>query len=208
MKPTKKARKRRRVSGSERRRIILENALDLFAHRGFHGVSVDEIAAASKITKPVLYDHFSSKQDLYMQVSREIRERLLSAGREVILSSPGIAARIRAGVEAFFVFAEKNLGAIRILLSPPRDEDRLYRSIQVLQDEATASLMKMVLAAGVPAPVNEAGARKLRLQVEFIKRGLHALGEWRIQHPSVSRDVVVDAISDLIRAGLASQAVH
>jgi hypothetical protein len=74
---------------------------------------------------------------------------------------------------------------------------------QVLQDEATASLMKMVLAAGVPAPINDADTAKLKLQVEFIKRGLHALGEWRTQHPSVPRDVVVDAISDLIRAGLA-----
>jgi AcrR family transcriptional regulator len=208
MKPTKKATPRRRVSGSERKRIILENALDLFAHRGFHGVSVDEIVAASKITKPVMYDHFSSKQDLYIQVSREIRERLLSAGRDVILSPPGIAAKIRAGVEAFFVFAEKNPAAIRILLSPPRDEAKLYRSIQILQDEATASLMKMVLAAGVPAPVNEADTVKLRLQAEFIKRGLHALGEWRTQHPSVARDIVVDAISNLIRAGLASSTGH
>jgi AcrR family transcriptional regulator len=202
MKRAKNARSRTRVPGSERKRIILEQALELFADRGFHAVSVDEIASASGITKPVLYDHFSSKQDLYIQVSREIRERLLAAGRDVIQRPHNLAERIRIGVEAFFVFAEENPAAIRILLSPPKDEKKLYRAIQALQDEATASIMKMVLASGLRVPNNQGGARRLRIQVEFIKQGLHALAEWRTYHAATPRDEVVDAISQLIRAGL------
>jgi AcrR family transcriptional regulator len=202
MKRAKNARSRTRVPGSERKRIILEQALELFADRGFHAVSVDEIAFASGITKPVLYDHFSSKQDLYIQVSREIRERLLAAGRDVIQRPHNLAERIRIGVEAFFVFAEANPAAIRILLSPPKDEKKLYRAIQALQDEATASIMKMVLASGLRVPNNQGGARRLRIQVEFIKQGLHALAEWRTYHAATPRDEVVDAISQLIRAGL------
>jgi AcrR family transcriptional regulator len=194
-----------RISGSERKRIILEQALELFASRGFHGVSVDEIATASKITKPVLYDHFASKQDLYIQVSKEIRERLLSAGSAVIMPPRSLAARIRAGVEAFFVFAEANPATIRVLLSPPRDEKKLYRAIQTIQDEATDSIMKMMLAAGVRAPDDEAGIEQLKIQVEFIKQGLHALAEWRMQHAAVQRDLVVDAVSKLIQSLLTTK---
>jgi AcrR family transcriptional regulator len=197
-----KAIARTRVPGSERKRIILEKALWLFADRGFHGVSVDEIASASRITKPVLYDHFSSKQDLYLQVSREIRERLLAAGRNVIQRPRSLAEQIRAGVEAFFIFAEENPAAIRILLSPPQDEKKLYRAIQAVQEEATASIMKTLLAAGLRTPDTEAGTEQLRIQAEFIKQGLHALAEWRMYHTATSRDLVVDAISQLIRAGL------
>jgi AcrR family transcriptional regulator len=193
---------RKRVSGQQRKRIILEQALALFARRGFHGVSVDEIAAAAGITKPVLYDHFSSKHDLYIQVCRHIRESLLEAGRDVIRPPRSMAARIRAGVEAFFLYAEKHPAAIRILLSPPRDDKKLYRTIQAIQDEATASIMNMILAAGVRAPENEAGREQLRIQVEFLKQGLHALAEWRTEHPDASRDSVVDAVSKLIRSGL------
>jgi AcrR family transcriptional regulator len=189
-----------RVSGSERKRIILEQALELFASRGFHGVSVDEIAAASKVTKPVLYDHFASKQDLYIQVSKEIRERLLSAGSAVIMPPRSLAARIRAGVEAFFVFAEENPAAIRVLLSPPRDEKKLYRTIQTIQDEASESIMNMMFAAGVRVPQDKAEIEQLKIQVEFIKQGLHALAEWRMQHAGVPRDLVVDAVSNLIGA--------
>jgi AcrR family transcriptional regulator len=202
MKYSKNAKPRTRVPGSERKRIIVAQALELFADRGFHGVSVDEIASASGITKPVLYDHFSSKQDLYIQVSREIRERLLATGRDVIQPPRSLAERIRTGVEAFFVFAEQNPAAIRILLSPPKNEKKLYRAIQAVQDEATASIMKMLLAAGLRIPNNQAATGRLRIQVEFIKQGLHALAEWRTYHAATPRDLVVDAISQLIRAGL------
>jgi len=205
MKRVPSATRQVRVSGSERKQIILEQALELFASRGFHGVSVDEIAAASKITKPVLYDHFASKQDLYIQVSKEIRERLLAAGGAVIMPPRSLAARIRAGVEAFFVFAEENPAAIRVLLSPPRDEKKLYRAIQVIQDEASESIMNMMFAAGVRVPDDKAGIEQLKIQVEFIKQGLHALAEWRMQHSAVPRDRVVDAVSNLVRSLLVTK---
>jgi hypothetical protein len=62
--------------------------------------------------------------------------------------------------------------------------------------------MKMLLAAGLRIPNNQAGTSRLRVQVEFIKQGLHALAEWRTYHAAIPRDLVVDAISQLIRAGL------
>lgn len=194
-----------RVAGSERKRIILEQALELFAKSGFHGVTVDEVATASKITKPVLYDHFSSKADLYIQVNEEIRERLLAAGRRVIIPPQSLAARIRAGVEAFFRFAENNPAVIRVLLSPPRDERKLYRSVQTIQDEATKSIVRMIVAAGVQTPGSPTDTQKLTVQVEFIKRGLHALAEWRMQHADVPGELVIDAVSNLIRSGLLNE---
>src|SRR5262249_14406602 len=151
-----------RVAGSERRRIILGRALELFSARGFHGTSMADIAVASNITKPVLYDHFSSKEDLYIEVCKEIRERLLAAGAQVMTDCDP-PARIRAGVEAFFTFAEKDPAAIRILLSPPRDEKRLYRAIQQIQDHATQAITGMFLAIGVPAPKDEAAAQRLTI---------------------------------------------
>jgi hypothetical protein len=85
-------------------------------------------------------------------------------------------------VEAFFVFGEENPAAIRVLLLPPRDEKKLYRAIQTIQDEASESIMKLMFAAGVRVPNDKAGIEQLKIQVEFIKQGLHALAEWRMQH--------------------------
>lgn len=197
--------RRFRIPGKERRKIILDAAMNLFGTRGFHGVSLDEIAAAASITKPVLYDHFSSKEDLYLRVCEEIRERLLQSGREVIAPPQTLSQRLRAGVEAFFVFAGHNPAAIRILLSPPRDVKRLYKAIQKIQDEATQSILATMLQAGVDPAKGEDADLRLTIQVEFIKRGLHALAEWRTFHPAVPIDVVVGAISQLLGQGLLSK---
>jgi AcrR family transcriptional regulator len=205
MKAHATSKRQRRLRAPERRRIILEQAMELFSNQGFDGVSIDEIAAASGITKPVLYDHFTSKEDLYLQICREIRDRLLRSGGQGIVPAQTLSARIRAGVEAFFVFAETNPAAIRILLSPPRNPAKLYRAIVLVQDQATLRIMKMLLAAGVSTPRGAHATQELAVQVEFIKRGLHALGQWRVEHPAVSRNVIVDAIAKMIRSGLATR---
>lgn len=65
----------KRLKASERRASILAVAKVLFADRGYHGVSVDEIAARLAVSPAVLYRHFSSKQDLYEAVLSEISHK-------------------------------------------------------------------------------------------------------------------------------------
>ena len=57
-----------RLSGPERKETILSAAQGLFADKGFHGVSVDEIARAVNVSPAILYRHFASKQTLYAAV--------------------------------------------------------------------------------------------------------------------------------------------
>jgi hypothetical protein len=113
-----------------------------------------------------------------------------------------LAVRIRAGVEAFFLFAEENPAAILILLSPPRSEKKLYQTLQTIQDEATQSITQMILGPGVQVRETDSDFEQLKIQVEFIKQGLHALAECRTQHPEISRGSAVDAVSTLICSGL------
>ena len=61
-----------RLPAPERRASIIAAARDLFAQKGLHGVSVDEIAAAVGVSPAVLYRHFDSKQDLYTAVIEEL----------------------------------------------------------------------------------------------------------------------------------------
>src|SRR6185437_2898799 len=72
-----KAKKRGRLSPAERRERILRAALQAFARGGYGGVSMNEIASAAGVTKPVLYDHFPSKVKIYVTVLESIRNELL-----------------------------------------------------------------------------------------------------------------------------------
>ena len=56
----------------------------------------------------------------------------------------------------------------------------------------------MIADAGVPKPDDELEAEQLKIQMEFIKQGLHALAEWRTQQAETSRELVIDAVSKLI----------
>lgn len=91
-----------RMPRDQRRAQLLTLATELFTQRGFQATSMDDIAAAAGVTKPVLYQHFSSKEDLYSVVVETTGERLLAAV-EALADAPGdTAARIQRAMTSFY----------------------------------------------------------------------------------------------------------
>ena len=68
-----------RLPAAERRQQLVETALDLFAAKGLHGTSMDDIAEAAGVTKPVLYQHFRSKRALFLELLDQVGQHLLTA---------------------------------------------------------------------------------------------------------------------------------
>ena len=88
-----------------RREQILATAAELFAARGFHGVSVADIGAACGISGPALYKHFASKDAVLAEMLVSISERLLEVGRERSEAAPDARAALVALVEWHVDFA-------------------------------------------------------------------------------------------------------
>lgn len=109
------------MSGT-RRQQILATAAGLFAQRGFHGVSVDELGAACGISGPALYKHFPSKDAMLAEMLVDISEELLRVGRE--RSSAAADART----------------ALRALVAWHVDFALHHRPLIVVQDRDWASL--------------------------------------------------------------------
>ena len=65
-----------RLPAAERRSQLLDAALALFSAEGFQAATMDSVAAEAGVTKPVLYQHFSSKRDLFLELLREVGDRL------------------------------------------------------------------------------------------------------------------------------------
>src|SRR5436190_23819710 len=191
-----------RLSGAERRRRILDAAVEAFAERGYEATSVAEIAAAAGITKPVLYDHFSSKRDLFVELMERARDELTLRGAEAMAADAPLEERVRTAVDAFYAFVEEQPAAARVLLVAPRGEPELQDASRQVQAEATARLAALLAAE----PDLLAGAadreRRLELFMEFMKQGLHGLAEWWSEHPDVPRAALVDAVMDVGWRGL------
>ena len=93
---------------SSRREQILATAAELFAARGFHGVSVGDLGAACGISGPALYRHFPSKDALLAEMLVEISEELLRVGQERAAAAPDPRAAVRALVSWHTDFALHN----------------------------------------------------------------------------------------------------
>src|SRR5712692_5673354 len=96
--PTQR-RVRRRLTRDQRRQRILEAASRVFSDRGYDRASIDQIAAEAGITKPVIYHHFDSKQELYIALLELYRGELLACIGRRAGAEGTPETRLRAGFE-------------------------------------------------------------------------------------------------------------
>ena len=151
---------------TSRRQQILDIAADLFAARGFHGVSVAELGAACGISGPALYKHFPSKDAVLAEMLVSISERLLAEGTARVQASPDAQSAIEALVEWHIEFVLEHRALIvvqdRDWSSLPDEARERVRDLQrsyvdVWADAAQAGAPR---AAHRPGPRD--GPRRLR----------------------------------------------
>lgn len=118
-----------------RREEILDVAVELFARRGYHGVSMDEIGKAAGVTGPALYHHFSGKEAMVAAALIPVSEELLAAGRSRIGSAVDPAGALDALLQFHVDFAIEHPAVItlhlheldRLPAEPRREIRRLQR---------------------------------------------------------------------------------
>jgi AcrR family transcriptional regulator len=120
---------------TSRREQILDIAADLFARRGFHGVSVAELGAACGISGPALYKHFPSKDAVLAEMLVSISERLLAEGTSRVRTAPDARAAIEALVEWHIEFALMHRALIVV-------QDRDWSSLPETAREQVRSLQR------------------------------------------------------------------
>ena len=184
---------RKRLTAAQRRERILDAAEVAFAARGYSGASVGEIAEASGITKPVLYDHFSSKHELFVALMERARDELVAHGAAAMRADAPAQERIRAAVASFFAFVDDHPAAVRVLFASPRETAELDAESRRVQSEATAQIGGLLTADPRLARGRRGRARLLQMHAEFLKSGLHGLADWWAAHPDVPRRVLIDA---------------
>ena len=107
--------KSKRLPRDERRAQLLIAALEVFTAAGYHSAAMDEIADKAQVSKPVLYQHFPSKLDLYLAVLDLHIDSLVFAIQKAIASNRENSSRVAATVEAYFGFIDSEGEAFRLL---------------------------------------------------------------------------------------------
>lgn len=123
---------------------ILAAALDEFSERGYHGASIDDIAARAGVTKGAVYYWFEDKDDLARDLARSLWERLKEAAAATLDPAENVIASLQRGFDAYLV-ALRELGQARFFLRdvwslPPSDDDRddAYAYVRAFLEEGIA----------------------------------------------------------------------
>jgi AcrR family transcriptional regulator len=134
-----------RLPGPERKRQLLAVARRVLAKNGFHETTMSEIASAAGVTKPVLYQHYRSKRDLYRNVLEDIGARLEAAVIEAAVDTTSPRQRAEAGIRAYAEFVEEDPDGFRLLFSGVNRQDpewaALTSSVERSLAQAIATLI-------------------------------------------------------------------
>lgn len=145
-------RPQRRLS---RRDEILAIAVHLFATRGYHGVSMDDIGTAAGVTGPALYHHFAGKEAMLAAAITPVSEELLAEGRQRVTKSRDPRQALEALVDFHVAFALDNPAVITLQLHElarlPDESRRTIRRLQRLYVEEWVSVLTDVRSGMQPA---------------------------------------------------------
>lgn len=130
-----------RMPAAERRAMLISRAITCFSQNGFHATSMEEIATASGITKPVIYQHFNSKRDLFVAALWEVGRSLSNAIHVATLNCATPRERVEKGFEAYFRFVCEHRVAYELMFASAPRRDRDIRELVVEVEEGIADLV-------------------------------------------------------------------
>lgn len=139
----------KRLPADVRRQQLLDVALRLFAARGFEATTMDEIAEAAGVTKPLLYQHFASKRALYLELCDGVAQSLLEAIGKAVAAAAGPRQQVEGGFAAYFHLVVSQSEAFSLLFgSEVPDDPELSRAVRHVED-MLAEAIDVLIDAGL-----------------------------------------------------------
>jgi AcrR family transcriptional regulator len=185
-----------RLNAVARREQLLDVALEVFARAGYHGASMNDVAEAAGVTKPVLYQHFESKRELYRALLDEVGTRLLAAIGSATAGTTDGREQTELGFQAYFRWVAEDHDAFRLIYgSGARRDEEFNRAVRQVTAGAAAAIAPLI-AADIDDEHKLTLAHAIVGLAEGASRRLVERGE------SFDPDVVARQVSDLAWAGL------
>ncbi|WP_104052604.1 MULTISPECIES: TetR/AcrR family transcriptional regulator [Arthrobacter] len=112
-----------RLPREERRRQLLNAAQEVFVSNGFHGAAMDDIAEAAQVSKPVLYQHFPGKRELYLALLEDHLGTLTEFLTSALNSTSDNKLRVRETMRAYFRFVAQDSQGHRLVFESDMTND-------------------------------------------------------------------------------------
>jgi len=186
-----------RLPAAQRRRQLLDVALDVFARDGFHETSMNGIAEAAGVTKPVLYRHFASKRGLYRELLLEVGEQLQDEIAEAAVQAGTPHEQVRAGFAAYFHWVADRREAFHVLFGGGTRRDPEFAAVASRAEASiAATIAEFIQVQGMTAADRELLAYGLVGMSEGTSR------QWIATGATEDPDHLAETVAELAWAGL------
>ncbi|MCR4514715.1 TetR/AcrR family transcriptional regulator [Aeromicrobium sp. 50.2.37] len=187
-----------RLPRRARRAQLLEVALEVFVEQGYHAASMDEIAERAGVSKPVVYQHFPGKLDLYLALLESSCDEVVDEVKQALASTQDNRRRVEATMELWYQYVADQGAAFRLVFESDltNDPDVREQVDRVVRESAVAIAEVIREDTGLP---QEAA---YLLAVSLVGMGHVGARNWLSESSSLSQEDAVRLVAGLAWRGI------
>lgn len=182
----------------ERRAQLMTSALEVFVAQGYHAAAMDDIAERAGVSKPVLYQHFPGKLDLYLALLDQSCDAIIDNCRRALESTEDNKLRVQAAIDAFFEYVAGDTGAFRLVFeSDLTNEPAVREHVDRVTTECAALIAHVIHDdTGLPS------AASRLLAVSLVGMAQVSARFWLSDQGGIDRDDATALVAGLAWRGI------
>lgn len=186
------------MARADRREQLVDSAEHVFVAQGYAAASMDDVAERAGVTKPVIYDHFGSKDGLLAAVICRFGDQMLDTTAVAAAEATSPEEALRAGLTSYFRFVDRHAGAWSLLLrevAPGTAAAQEADRVRTAQVDAVAALVRLHL------PGTDAG--RAQVYAHVVSGAAERLSAVRLTGKKVPAAKAADLLMDVMWSGFA-----
>lgn len=187
-----------RLPRVRRRRQLLAAAQEIFVARGYHAAAMDEIADRAGVSKPVLYQHFPGKLELYLALLEEHSEVLVEKQREALSSTNDNRQRVTASFRAYFDFVAGDGEAFRLVFESD------LRNLPAVREKSEQTMQRCaeLIGAVIRQDTSISDEEAHLLSIGLVGMAETSARYWLNNHGTVPKDAAEQLVARLAWRGI------
>ncbi|QWF24838.1 TetR family transcriptional regulator [Nocardioides sp. LMS-CY] len=182
----------------ERRAQLMASALEVFVAQGYHAAAMDDIAERAGVSKPVLYQHFPGKLDLYVALLDQSCDAIIDNCRRALESTDDNKLRVHAAIDVFFEYVGSDTGAFRLVFeSDLTNEPAVREHVDRVTTECAA-----LIAHVIHDDTGLSGAASRLLAVSLVGMAQVSARFWLSDQGGIDRDDATALVAGLAWRGI------
>jgi AcrR family transcriptional regulator len=187
-----------RLPRRERRVQLLDSALEVFVAQGYHAAAMDDIAERAGVSKPVLYQHFPGKLELYLALLDAACDQVIANCRQALAATHDNKTRVAAAMAAFYAYVAGERGAFRLVFeSDLTSEPAVREHVERVTTECAAMIADVIHDdTGLPSEQSRL------LAVSLVGMAQVSARFWVSESSGIAQDEAVGLVSGLAWRGI------